>query len=431
MTKPLYIQAIAIYGFIPNPAQFSISMTPVNLELRDCGGNYGRIRNVSIDVVEDIPNNKFLSAEDALNYWYDQDKNTILGEVNTALGSTIYHLGERVTCPNGIIEYAQPKSENLDEFSDIALAPEIKALLQSEDEADLADSIKETISNALNLGSAAEHSEEDFAPASHSHESTDITDFEVAVENIIEAQKGEVNGLVPLGGDGKIASDYLPSYVDDVLEVADLASLPVSGEAGKIYLTLDTNKTYRWSGSSYVGLNESAGLGTVLAGYAAAGSRVAISTSDTILQAFSKVGKFLSDLQSVAFTGSYDDLTDKPTIPTVKAFEETTERSDAFPIFKNATVSGGTAVFHLTDNGASNGNALFPNGIIEDSIQTFVNDASAAYQFSYALTNSNKTLTVTANKAAPTGVIALLSLNLLGAPVAANGAVVKLQVWGY
>jgi len=38
----------------------------------------------------------------------------------------------------------------------------------------------------------------------------------------------------------------------DVLEFANLASFPVTGETGIIYVALDTNKTYRWSGSAYV-----------------------------------------------------------------------------------------------------------------------------------------------------------------------------------
>jgi len=45
------------------------------------------------------------------------------------------------------------------------------------------------------------------------------------------------------------------TYVDnqkEVLEFANLASFPVTGESSKIYLALDTNKTYRWSGSAYV-----------------------------------------------------------------------------------------------------------------------------------------------------------------------------------
>lgn len=51
---------------------------------------------------------------------------------------------------------------------------------------------------------------------------------------------------------GTIDAARLPAYVDDVLEFADLASFPATGESGKIYVALDTNKTYRWSGSVYV-----------------------------------------------------------------------------------------------------------------------------------------------------------------------------------
>jgi len=51
---------------------------------------------------------------------------------------------------------------------------------------------------------------------------------------------------------GTIDAARLPSYVDDVLEYTNLANFPASGETGKIYVALDTNKTYRWSGSAYV-----------------------------------------------------------------------------------------------------------------------------------------------------------------------------------
>ncbi|WP_264548038.1 hypothetical protein [Flavobacterium sp. N2820] len=61
----------------------------------------------------------------------------------------------------------------------------------------------------------------------------------------LEASKADLVG-------GKVPAEQLPSYVDDVLEFTDLASFPVTGETGKIYLALDTNKTYRWSGSAYV-----------------------------------------------------------------------------------------------------------------------------------------------------------------------------------
>lgn len=56
---------------------------------------------------------------------------------------------------------------------------------------------------------------------------------------------------------GKIPAEELPSYVDDILEFADLAAFPVTGETSKVYLALDTNLSYRWSGSTYVDLNSS------------------------------------------------------------------------------------------------------------------------------------------------------------------------------
>jgi len=66
------------------------------------------------------------------------------------------------------------------------------------------------------------------------------------------ANKNQNNGYAGLDGSGKVASAQLPSYVDDVLESANSAALPVTGETGKIYITLDNNKVYRWSGSTYV-----------------------------------------------------------------------------------------------------------------------------------------------------------------------------------
>lgn len=57
---------------------------------------------------------------------------------------------------------------------------------------------------------------------------------------------------IPFIVDGKIPADYLPSYVDDVVEYANLDAFPAIGETGKIYVALDTRYIYRWSGSVYV-----------------------------------------------------------------------------------------------------------------------------------------------------------------------------------
>ena len=66
------------------------------------------------------------------------------------------------------------------------------------------------------------------------------------------ANKGVANGYAGLDATGKVPASQLPSYVDDVLEFANLAGFPGTGEAGKIYVAIDTNKTYRWSGSAYI-----------------------------------------------------------------------------------------------------------------------------------------------------------------------------------
>ena len=68
------------------------------------------------------------------------------------------------------------------------------------------------------------------------------------------SSKGLINGVASLDATGKVPSSQLPSYVDDVLEFANLAGFPATGETGKIYVAIDTNYTYRWGGSSYVSI---------------------------------------------------------------------------------------------------------------------------------------------------------------------------------
>lgn len=68
---------------------------------------------------------------------------------------------------------------------------------------------------------------------------------------ILSSEKGVANGVATLDGTGKIPSAQLPSYVDDVVEYANLAAFPATGSSGILYIALDTNKQYRWAGSTY------------------------------------------------------------------------------------------------------------------------------------------------------------------------------------
>jgi hypothetical protein len=129
-------------------------------------------------------------------------------------------------------------------------------------------------------------------------------------------------------GDGtKINQSYLPSYVDDVLEFADLASFPLLGESGKIYIAISPkNKEYRWSGSAYIQITNgliastddvlegsnlyfttTRALAAVLSGLSLVTGGSIIST-DTILQAFGKIQKQINDLgtiyQSILVSGT-------------------------------------------------------------------------------------------------------------------------------
>ena len=73
------------------------------------------------------------------------------------------------------------------------------------------------------------------------------------------SEKNAANGYAGLDSSGLVPSSLLPAFVDDVLEFANLAGFPATGEAGKIYTALDTNKIYRWGGSAYTEISPSPG----------------------------------------------------------------------------------------------------------------------------------------------------------------------------
>lgn len=85
--------------------------------------------------------------------------------------------------------------------------------------------------------------------------------FQPAGNYVLASEKGANSGVATLDATGKVPSSQLPSYVDDVIEAANFAALPAEGEAGKIYVTLDDNKTYRWGGSAYAEISASVALG--------------------------------------------------------------------------------------------------------------------------------------------------------------------------
>ncbi|MFC9874892.1 phage upper tail fiber protein [Nocardia salmonicida] len=84
-----------------------------------------------------------------------------------------------------------------------------------------------------------------------------ITDALAARE--LTTNRGVAGGYAALDGSGKVPAAQLPSYVDDVIEAANTAAFPGTGEAGKIYVAVATNKAYRWTGSAYLEISPSPG----------------------------------------------------------------------------------------------------------------------------------------------------------------------------
>lgn len=103
---------------------------------------------------------------------------------------------------------------------------------------------------------------------SHEHKASDITGGTLDIDRIpvVDSKITSVDASKIVG---VLDSSNLPSYVDDVLEYDSYDVLPEEGESGKIYVTTDTNKTYRWGGTTYAPLSSGVVLGTThdTAGY--------------------------------------------------------------------------------------------------------------------------------------------------------------------
>ena len=110
-------------------------------------------------------------------------------------------------------------------------------------------------------------------PTAHTHDDRYYTETEVDTKlnsKLNTSLKGSANGLAELDANGKVPSSQLPSFVDDIIEgylsggkfyKESTHTTEITGETGKIYIDLATNKTYRWSGSAFVVVSETLALG--------------------------------------------------------------------------------------------------------------------------------------------------------------------------
>lgn len=146
---------------------------------------------------------------------------------------------------------------------------------------------------------------------------SDIPD--ISSTYVTVASKGQANGVASLDGDGKVPSSQLPSYVDDVVDayiVSGSTALSagwlsktsggsaLTPETGVIYVVLTSgeylNKTYRWSGTTYVEISSAPGQATEsTAGIAAIATQSevsAVATDDTKIVTPLKLATYTSGM---------------------------------------------------------------------------------------------------------------------------------------
>ena len=87
---------------------------------------------------------------------------------------------------------------------------------------------------------------------------------------IKNSEKGTANGVATLDATGKIPASQVPGSMDEIIEgyyyngnfyLDSAHQQKITGEESKIYVDLETNKTYRWGGTTYVEISSSLALG--------------------------------------------------------------------------------------------------------------------------------------------------------------------------
>lgn len=66
------------------------------------------------------------------------------------------------------------------------------------------------------------------------------------------SEKAQNSGYAPLNNIGLVPEEHLPGYVDSILEFPTFQDFPVEGASSTIYIALNTNYQYRWSGTQYI-----------------------------------------------------------------------------------------------------------------------------------------------------------------------------------
>jgi hypothetical protein len=212
-------------------------------------------------------------------------------------------------------------------------------------------------------------------------------DFEL----IPASEKGANNGVATLDAGGKVPAGQLPSFVDDLEEYANLAGFPATGDSDKIYVALDTNKVYRWSGSQYVeiaanevnSVNSKTGVVTLGAADigvdAAAFAGYLTTAEDTVQKVAAKLATLTksdidltnvtNDAQVTAVTGTAPIVSSGGTTPEISINAATDQAAGSMSATDKAKLDNLTAATVEFDE------ATFTGQLLTDPATTNVQDA--------------------------------------------------------
>lgn len=201
-------------------------------------------------------------------------KNELNGNINTAKtelqGNIDAEEAARIAADEALdtkLTTAINKEVSDRKAADTALKEELTAVINKE------VSDRTTADNTLNTKIDKEISDRTAADTALKTELTEDINDVLAALNAFKATKAQANGLASLDENGKVPSEQLPSYVDDVIDVyatydksptGDLSNIslfadadhntPITGEAGKIYQNVTTGEPgyqFRWTGTTW------------------------------------------------------------------------------------------------------------------------------------------------------------------------------------
>mgnify|MGYP003635229170 CR=1 FL=1 len=171
------------------------------------------------------------------------------------------------------------------------------------------------------------------------------------------SEKGNVNGYAELNSSGFVPTSQLPAYVDDVLEFVNFASFPTSGTTGIIYVALNTNIIYRWGGSIYAEISSTLALGeTSATAYRGDRGKIAYDNSITNIANIAIVsGDVITN--KTLFNSHTGDTSTHFTKSSIDA-DDITDASTINKFVTQADLNTLSTILHTTTTGLSFGGTL-------------------------------------------------------------------------